>query len=629
MQISLEAITLHNFGSFQGTSSFMMPAGAGLCGIWGENRLDPKLGSNGAGKSTLWEALRYLLYGRDSRGRPATTLTNWWVDKDPMWVEATLTIDGVKQVLRRSSDRTSVLSWKLGNTKAEQLLDQESVEARLGWSGNLFENAVLHSQRFDHFLDMKPGEKLAFVSELTHSKNWDAYAKQALEKKNSTEKKVGEIKDKLNYLRGKVETLTAELNNAYIEKDDWASNLEREEAALDARIIVLEKSLQGLSIPTDSSETREALLSKVDKLKEAIEAATIEFDSLREGIAQLDKQMASKQGSHGSLELDKKRIRNLRDKDYECPLCGNKVDREHLDAEWRRLLSIQRKNRDEYNALRDEWEEKSSEVLALQKLREKAKDKLNSVRASLRKLDEEESARERDRDKLRATLEGLSEQRKSLHARKTRNPWEDRVGTLTENVSALNKEVQELKQQRDSLTSVQAIYEWWSSTFKEVKLYLIQRVVKQLEINVNNALSTLGMEGYRIEFAVERETKSGSLSQKFHTLVHSPHVDMPVPWESWSGGEEQRLKLATGYGIVDAITSLTGIRWNIEVWDEPSAHLSETGVQDLLALMEHRARTSKKQVWTIDHRSLGDAAFLSYVGIVKDDKGVSHIQSVA
>lgn len=59
----------------------------------------------------------------------------------------------------------------------------------------------------------------------------------------------------------------------------------------------------------------------------------------------------------------------------------------------------------------------------------------------------------------------------------------------------------------------------------------------------------------------------------------------------------------------------------LEVWDEPTKHLSPQGVRDLLECLQQRAHSRQLPIWIIDHTSYAYGGFAQSVTIVKDHNG--------
>lgn len=105
--------------------------------------------------------------------------------------------------------------------------------------------------------------------------------------------------------------------------------------------------------------------------------------------------------------------------------------------------------------------------------------------------------------------------------------------------------------------------------------------------------------------------------------MKSPDSPEEVPWESWSGGETQRLRIACSIGLANLIRARMPNAPELEIWDEPTSFLAEEGVQDLIDFFSERAE--ERQVFLIDHRSLDSGAFDRIFTVTKDKQG-SHIQ---
>ena len=71
------------------------------------------------------------------------------------------------------------------------------------------------------------------------------------------------------------------------------------------------------------------------------------------------------------------------------------------------------------------------------------------------------------------------------------------------------------------------------------------------------------------------------------------------------------------------IQRMSGVRYTFENWDEPSAWLSQEGIEDLLESLRERAVVAKKAIWIVDHRALGSGGFSQVWQAVKTDSGSS------
>ncbi len=223
--------------------------------------------------------------------------------------------------------------------------------------------------------------------------------------------------------------------------------------------------------------------------------------------------------------------------------------------------------------------------------------------------------------RIEQSLDRLEEDAERVEARK--NPWRD----MTDKVAAEQHRVileksRKLRLADDADTQFK-INSYWVRGFKEIRLGLISETLQQLEIEVNSCVNALGLVGWELKFEVDRETKSGSIQRGFNVFVQSPHNTRLVPWEAWSGGESQRLRVATQQGLGNLIRSRTGTTFNVEFWDEPTQWMGGQGVNDLLNSLAQRAKEENRQIWIIDHRSLGYGNFDGSSGVIKTKDGWS------
>jgi DNA repair exonuclease SbcCD ATPase subunit len=188
------------------------------------------------------------------------------------------------------------------------------------------------------------------------------------------------------------------------------------------------------------------------------------------------------------------------------------------------------------------------------------------------------------------------------------------LAKLKGQLTALNAKI-------DTLNEEHAAVSYWVGGFKRLRLFIVEETLRQLEIEVNNNLSSLGLTDWQVEFDVERENKSGGVTKGFVVFVRAPGHTEPVKFEAWSGGEIQRLRLAGDLGLANLIMERAGLVNTVEWFDEPSQHLSPTGVLDLAETLAQRAEDQGKRVFMVEHRALDFGGFAGVITAVKDEGG--------
>lgn len=160
---------------------------------------------------------------------------------------------------------------------------------------------------------------------------------------------------------------------------------------------------------------------------------------------------------------------------------------------------------------------------------------------------------------------------------------------------------------------------YWIDGFKQIRLQLVQDALAHMQNVTNSLLPQFGLEGWLVEYATERETKAGKISQGLTVTILKPGMKKGVKWESWSGGEGQRLLIAGALAFSQVILERSGIECDFLVLDEPTRHMSREGVSDTVdALLEW---SRDKQTFYTDHQAIESNRFTSVVTITKDEHG--------
>jgi DNA repair exonuclease SbcCD ATPase subunit len=160
---------------------------------------------------------------------------------------------------------------------------------------------------------------------------------------------------------------------------------------------------------------------------------------------------------------------------------------------------------------------------------------------------------------------------------------------------------------------------YWVKGFPLVKLYLLQDVLEELQEVTQNILPDVGLDGWMVEYDIERETKTGSVATGLNVRILKPGTSKAVKWESWSGGENQRLLIAGALALSEVLLRHAGIECDMIVLDEPTRHMSKEGVNNLVDHLVSMGRD--RQVFYCDHMAIESSRFAHVITITKDAKG--------
>lgn len=632
-----ESLIINNFKSFLGKHEFKLDRKPGLYYIAGKNKAAPELGPNGVGKSTIWDALIWVLEGKTGRdSRPSNAVIPWSLKEGTCSVALHFSKDGKSHTLKRSrrpNELTIYSKWKHGSSK--RVVDQVEVDKLLGVSEAMFRRTVILGQFGSLFLDLGPEKQSQMFNEALNLDLWLKASKIANAKlKGHTGHAVG-IRVDLSRLEGRRreldDVLERELLAQQSYKTELTTKLDKLERRIKAKRLELRALLaeyptapkespggrapRGANYPAPNPKTdpqgRPGKATEGDNGARLVAARQGEIarleDSLNAVRAQLRAEqvdLSGKQSKRRELLRELDEYQSALENDQVCPSCGQKAPKGHLAEKIEKLSSREKKVYSDCSNLLSDVEVKEKKLDRLEKelkVQRRVLDDLRTILGELTALQKEQSQ--------------LVEQD---------NPHEEAISSLKKRMKKLKEEVTTLEAKGDEVQRAIGVCSYWADSFKEIRLSLIDQVLVELEMAVTRHAELLGLVDWRVEFQTERIKADGGVSTAFTILLYPPGKEEPVKFESYSGGESQRMQLAVAFGLSEIILTRTGVAPNLEVLDEPSKGLSPEGVEDLLAHLAERAKELGRAIYVVEHHSLERGMFTGTI-IVQRDKSGSRI----
>jgi len=600
-----------HFKSFVGAPHELVLStfGPGVHFVRGENQDEPRLEANGTGKTTFFaDAPCWCLYGRTPDGLRNPDIKARFGQRGAL-VTLTLSIDGKRQVVTRSTNpnRLSVNGKDVGN---------DDIEALIGLSFDVFTNTVLLGQGRPLFFDLEPARKLELLGPTLRLDRWDEHSSHAasvVETLEDVETELARGAEVNEQLLVSTEKLLADaLANWRRWKGDqekWVEASKAKQAGLEGDRERCEQRRGGLDLEYDGACTEHKVLAIEE---ERLVTATAKSQSERASILT---KMASHKETEAQLTTELKTIGEADD----CPLCGQSLIGTDLSAyrtELRKKIKITKDLWTKLDAERSTATEKINRELAALEANRKHKT------AFQKKANDARDAR----DRLTPTIARLTaeiEQIKTNLAEqaRTKNPYADQVNEHRSKKSTLAKELAVFAKKLTAIREEIECTKFWVKGFQEVKLLELEDFLGELELTTAATLDAVGLLGWKIAYAVERETKTGTIQRKVNVFVMGPHDKESVRWECWSGGEKQRLRLVGAMALSEVLLARAGVEPSMEILDEPTQHLSPQGIEDLGDLLVERAQTLGRMVFYCDHQSVDSVRFTSVLTVIKDKDG--------
>ena len=589
-QLSLQSVRMKNFRSFVEDVTVGMSGSCGLRLITGSNLAEPRLGANGIGKSTIFDALCFALYGTSVRGLRASDL----ISRGHLSTSASvvLLIDGREVTISRTAPPANKIT--VDNARVEQA----EVDRLVGLSRARFLNSVVFGQAVPLFLDLPVPARGDLLDEVLDLEMWMKAAQIATSEHVVASGKLNKLRVEMAGVRGQLDGLP-DLVDLRRQEQEWDQQHASRAAELESQVRAARRAYVSLQRQARASGQKQDVLASQSAYEEAQKAST----TLREQRASLRTEVAS-------IEDDLKFF----DENDECPSCGQTISKDLAQSHMEEMAVGLAERRGLLDKVAIDLAASEAEIPRL--------------RAEWQMMVQDNAARQREvqlisnqmRDKA-SDIECLERQDAALAAET--NPHAAQRQQATERRRKLRQKLKEQEEQETSLLQEITSLEYWRGGFRKVRLFCLDRVLRELEIETRNVLHELGLLGWSITFKTSTETKSGTVKLGVQVDIKSPAFQSSL--DMMSPGESQRARLAVSLGLASLIQRHAGIRWSIEVLDEPTAWLSEQGVEDLLETLSSRASSQHKSIWLCDHRALSAGSFLEVMQVVKDEHG-SRIQ---
>ena len=606
MNIEFEKLKIQGFKSFVGEPSTIYLNDPGLHFVRGINKNQPRLGSNGAGKSSLWGALSWVLWGKTAEGLKNPDIAPWY-SKQKTNVELQLKInDNVKTISRSISPNQLLLNG--------QPASPEAIEDLLQMDYSVFTNTILLGQSQPLFFDLQPRDKMQLFSDVLKLDRWEERSAAASKRVASLQSTRSGLQQDLAGLNRSLIELESIREATELKRTRWEQ--EQAEKAKD-RTAELEKCKADLA----------PLQNKLDKADLAYDGAATEAQALQNEVQIATDTLVKAQANHTREQLKWERARDdlaeakndLAEfaKAKVCPTCGQsikqadiKTHKSELNAkivEFQKIVDAGipdsvKEEREKASKLVDQARKNFNEFNAKAN---KALETVNFLKPQVLEL----------QLKIKQIKEAAQEQRETI------NPFTEQLQTLRRRKTDLTAQKEKIEEDLHKTERRIERAQFWVRGFKDVRLYVIEETLAELELVTNSMLEDVGLVDWQVRYDIEKETKSGTTQRGLNVLILSPDNKEAVRWESWSGGEGQRLRLIGSLALREVLLNEAGISTNLEILDEPSRHLSKEGIIELVACLSDRAHDLNHSLFYCDHSVVESAEFDSVITVVKDKQG--------
>jgi DNA repair exonuclease SbcCD ATPase subunit len=566
--------------------------------------------SEGSGKSSIPNAIVWCLFGKlpkDSKIDDVIT-----DGQKSCTVEVTFQ-DGTRVIRSRKPNDLTIYAAQGKTLKGKDQKDtQKLIETYLGMGFETFCQSVYFAQNYPNkFITANEQEKGKILSEIQDLSIFDKARKETTKYLNNVGSELSELKQKIEtmdvYISGRVQSAEhlqsvkdtfdaekeAELNALFQAKKEALSEKKKLTQKLQTEFNFTEDEITSL-IKTKSSEVMETklLIKEVDNLINTIE---------RTSRLKADKESKSEKYAK-KIKLLKAELKHTKEDGAECPTCGNDLNSGKVEklTEWRNTkLEEIREYQELYkqNELElSEIELKSTEEYEQQRLEYRSKlsgqeEELNQIEKLRRQKDNLEN---RELARCEDTLASIQKQIEIVEKKNTKDITE-KLRVITSELDKaesvkfeLNSKYKETNELYDNLTTLK-------DSFKDVKSYVFQNLLVELNTKANFYLENLFNQSVNIKFT--NESDSGEVS-KITVMVTIDGIERPLGL--YSGGQFRRIQLAVDLALSDIVSSRNQNVLNFMILDEVFKDLSEESMTRIIEFLPSLG----KNIILIEHNSL-------------------------
>lgn len=620
-RIKFTGLTLRNFRSIRDLTWQLDALESGLTFVSGQNRVEPSLGANGAGKSSIFEGLVWTLYGQNSRNIKTPTLVTWGQSKRNIYGLVSLIKDDEEIQIERTANTAGL---RVNDVNGWRNVQQSDVNNLLGLDFNSFIWLVYIPQFGIRFFDLTPTEKLTLFTSIMEEalEKWVVFAEKAKARASELTRLIADTSKEHSQMTG---LLQAQSTKEY-RKLSREFEAKRQEDISEVNKLTIKIARKIRDVDSSYQENERCKSRNEDEIAELTETiGNLELE-LRERVDTLNNAVSNRTETRVTLRMLEKDLRELEEVEGVCPLCQQVVNDEHKTRtinDLRERIAEEIENDKRLDDLVDTAQRSQrSKLVQIEKKRENL-DELNNVTRDLqttrRRLDEE-------RDRLTNQLVEYKNDIKALKSQ--RNEYDTLIQKTKNKKRVINRVVTSLAEELAEMNRELVAQNYWKKGFKDIRIMLIKQAIKEFEAYVNANLVNLGLENWQVTLDVESETKSGSVVRELSVFITTQEdgEKMTVPFNVWSGGEGQRLRLAGILGLIDFIQNYNNVEFDLEVYDEPTTWLSNTGIANLIDTLKERSDELQRRILIIDHRDLASmGTFDNMLTVYKDADG-THIE---
>jgi len=550
--------------------------------------------SEGSGKSAILNSLCWCLFGRLPKDSKIDDVIKEGTKSCHVEVEFE---DGRKVKRTRKPNTLSIYIPSVEDyCKAKDMKEmQKVIEGYIGFSFETFCQSVYFPQNYPKkFITATEEEKAKILSEVQDLSEFDRARKVTIERLKT-------LKEHETHEAATIESTSVHLQsfvNNYkgLEelRDNFNFNKKKELVEIDflmkgSKADRDELQRKVLSLARAKVEKGvEARLEEINKKLEDLQSKKYRYASEERLQAQIKEQIEANNAR--SEELMKEKVSPT------CPTCGQsmidtKYYQEHLTADLEKLITENAELNLKYSniiLLNDVTINAAIETLNVEK--SKLQDKMDNYEGLMNDL----AFSQRELQLLEDNIAMAEARYNKLYEQKPRDILH-KIEHASMEIKVVTEDLKRSEFRLENHKKERATYDALKDGFKEVKSYVFQNCLTELNHTANKYVSELFEQPVKIHFYNQEDGENVS---KIKVDVTLDGIERPLGL--YSGGQFRRIQIAVDLALSDIVASRTSGRINLLIFDEVFKDLSFQSMEKVIDLL---GRLNKRIV-LIEHNDM-------------------------
>lgn len=581
---------------------------------------EEKIASNGIGKTSICDAILYGFFGKTSKRVSHKNVIN---NQNKKKLSVELHWDKFKVIRTRNPDALQLFEDDLEISRGGIPATQKLIEEKIGFNFETFLNVVVFTDdKRSVFLEYDTPDKRKLVENILTLTKYQERFETAKELKKELTENIKMLSRSYESLLAEVDAYKKRLTKIQEQEKDWENSKNNQISNLQKEINETQDKLNKSSLSQELNQYEQAQIrlkkanseiiltqEKLEKLKEVqleidnrILLLESKFNDLKDYKNKLNFEL-----SNLNLELNKnKKIINsfTAKPGQQCPTCYGIVDKKNyqdviLASEQaiskieHQIQEIQDKNnlylKQEKELLANYKQVKEIGVSSSVKEKELNENLLNLHKeianlSAITKPDIGVSGQI-----LLQKIELLNQQLKDKE--KESCPFDEILISCKKELETKEREQNESREQLKNIEADLPYYEFWVKGFGDngIRKFVIDGIIPALNANIQ----------YWLQYLID-----GKISLKFdselqETIERNPSDGDPFVYHAMSGGERQRLNLATSLAFAHIMMLNCGKTPSVIFLDEVTTNIDPIGVVGIYNLIMELSKN--KQVFLTTH----------------------------